>query len=76
MARAKKQEKTTVSAKALVNLKYNADVVKAGQEFEVDIKGAEMMAEKGRIELLEEIPEEEKEEGDNPEGNENPNEGE
>ena len=73
MARTKKQEKTTVSVKARVNLKYNADVVKAGKEFEVDIKDAERMAAKGYIELLEEIPEEE---DDTPEGNENPNEGE
>ncbi|NFD54677.1 hypothetical protein EXN53_03105 [Clostridium botulinum] len=53
--------KKTVKAKALVNLKYDKDCLKIGNELKVRIEDALDMVEKEYIELLEEIPEENQE---------------
>ncbi|MDU1422961.1 DUF7210 family protein [Clostridium sporogenes] len=49
--------KKTVKAKALVNLKYDKDCFKIGNELKVRIEDALDMIEKEHIELLEELPE-------------------
>ncbi|MBY6900194.1 DUF7210 family protein [Clostridium botulinum] len=54
--------KRTVKAKALVNLKYDKDCFKIGNELKVRIEDALDMIEKEHIELLEELPEENQEE--------------
>ncbi|EPS47732.1 hypothetical protein HYH70_15690 [Clostridium botulinum] len=54
--------KKTVKAKALVNLKYDKDCFKIGNELKVRIEDALDMIEKEHIELLEELPEENQEE--------------
>ncbi|EHN14521.1 hypothetical protein [Clostridium sporogenes] len=64
--------KKTVKAKALVNLKYDKDCFKIGNELKVRIEDALDMVQKGQIELLEELPEENQEE----EIGESPKEGE
>lgn len=64
--------KKTVKAKALVNLKYDKDCFKIGNELKVRIEDALDMVQKGQIELLEELPEENQEE----EMEESPKEGE
>ncbi|MDU6337081.1 MAG: hypothetical protein E6594_15005 [Clostridium sporogenes] len=64
--------KKTIKAKTLVNLKYDKDCFKIGNELKVRIEDALDMVEKGQIELLEELPEENQEE----EMEESPKEGE
>lgn len=64
--------KKTIKAKALVNLKYDKDCFKIGNELKVRIEDALDMVQKGQIELLEELPEENQEE----EIGESPKEGE
>ncbi|ENK0558489.1 hypothetical protein AB2T19_003308 [Clostridium botulinum] len=54
--------KKTVKAKALVNLKYDKDCFKIGNELKVRIEDALDMVEKEHIELLEELPEENQDE--------------
>ncbi|NFD28794.1 hypothetical protein EXN57_02000 [Clostridium botulinum] len=54
--------KKTVKAKALVNLKYDKDCFKIGNELKVRIEDALDMAGKEHIELLEELPKENEEE--------------
>ncbi|MHB9925517.1 DUF7210 family protein [Clostridium botulinum] len=54
--------KKTVKAKALVNLKYDKDCFKIGNELKVRIEDALDMVEKEHIELLEELPKENEEE--------------
>ncbi|AJE10117.1 hypothetical protein [Clostridium botulinum] len=54
--------KRTVKAKALVNLKYDKDCFKIGDELKVRIEDALDMVEKEHIELLEELPKENEEE--------------
>ncbi|PRR77688.1 hypothetical protein CLLI_22520 [Clostridium liquoris] len=50
--------KKTIKAKALVNLKYDKDCFKIGNELKVRIEDALDMVEKDHIELLEELSEE------------------
>ncbi|MBU3208527.1 hypothetical protein KPL28_02620 [Clostridium algidicarnis] len=50
--------KKTVKAKALLNLKYDKDCFEADGELKIRIEDAGEMSEKGYIELLEELPEE------------------
>ncbi|AUN10676.1 hypothetical protein CF055_00105 [Clostridium botulinum] len=54
--------KKAVKAKALVNLKYDKDCFKIGNELKVRIEDALDMVEKEHIELLEELPKENEEE--------------
>ncbi|MBY6878467.1 hypothetical protein EXN65_18260 [Clostridium botulinum] len=54
--------KKTIKAKALVNLKYDKDCFKIGDELKVRIEDALDMVEKEHIELLEELPKENEEE--------------
>ncbi|MBU3205133.1 hypothetical protein [Clostridium algidicarnis] len=50
--------KKTVKAKALLNLKYDKDCFEADSELKIRIEDAGEMSEKGYIELLGELPEE------------------
>lgn len=54
-----KKDALFVKAKALINLKYDKDVVKIGQEFKIKVEDAQEIADRGCIELLEELPKEE-----------------
>lgn len=67
--------KKKVKVKALVNLKYDKDIKKIGEELKIRIDDAEEMVNKGLIKLLEDIPEESAEDDDK-DGESNEKEGE
>lgn len=58
-----KKESKTVKAKALVNLKYDKECKVKDEELKIRVEDALDMAKKGYIELLEELPQENEEEG-------------
>lgn len=63
--------KKKVKVKALVNLKYDKDAIKIGQEFKIRAEDAVIMFANGYIELLDEMPKEDEEdsgEGEQKEG--------
>lgn len=47
------EEKRTVKVKAKINLKYDIDIIKIGQEFLVRKSDLMVMAENGYIEMVE-----------------------
>lgn len=53
----------TVKVKALVNLKYDKECKEKDEELRVRVEDALDMAKKGYIKLLEEVPQENEEEG-------------
>lgn len=53
---AKKIEEELKKVKALVNIKYDEECFKIGDEFEVRKEDSKEMSQKGYIELLEELP--------------------
>lgn len=61
-----------VNTKTLVNIKYNTEIKKAGEELKVNVEDINEMIKRGYIELLEDLPEED----NSPEDNEEDNEGE
>lgn len=59
-----------IEVKALVNLKYDKEPISINEEFKVRIEDATEMAQKGYVEILDEVPEEKEGEGEPPEGGE------
>lgn len=53
---AKNIEEELKKVKALVNIKYDEECFKIGDEFEVRKEDSKEMSQKGYIELLEELP--------------------
>ncbi|MCY6372460.1 hypothetical protein [Clostridium ganghwense] len=49
--------KKKIKAKALVNLKYDKEIKKIGEELKIRIDNVESMVDRGLIVLLEDIPE-------------------
>lgn len=69
-------EKRIMKVRALVNIKYDKDCFKIGDEFEVSEEDSKEITEKGYVELLEELQTEKPAENENNGQGEPPKEGE